>query len=138
MSEQAEPAVHFPIQEFLGFVIDRGEGWATARLALGDRHLNPNGIAHGSVAFALMDTAMGAAVMGVVDEGNICATIEVHTRFHRGATSGELVAEAKVLTAGRRVVHLEAKTHDGDGRLIASATGSFAVIALPPAAAPAG
>jgi acyl-CoA thioesterase len=122
------PRPRFPIEEFLGFSIEYGEERAVASLTLDERHMNPNAVAHGAVAFTLMDTAMGAAVMSVVPEGCYCATIEFHTRFHRGATDGELFAEATVLTAGRRVVHLEARTTDGDGRLVASATASFAVI----------
>ncbi|HAP75982.1 MAG TPA: PaaI family thioesterase [Acidimicrobiaceae bacterium] len=118
----------FPLQQHLGFVIERGETSATASLVLDDRHLNPNGVAHGAISFTLMDTAMGAAVMSVVPEGCFCATIEIHTRFHRAAMGGSLQAEATVLTAGKRVVHLQARTHDADGHLIASATGSFAVI----------
>lgn len=80
----------------------------------------------------MMDTAMGAAVMSVLGEGKLCATIEIHTRFHRPASNGTLTAKAKVLTAGRRIIHLEASTCDGEGRLVASATGSFAVIDAPP------
>jgi acyl-CoA thioesterase len=118
----------FPLEEFLGFTIEHREGRAVATLELDERHMNPNAVAHGAVAFTLMDTAMGGAVMSVIPDGSFCATIEFHTRFHRGATGGTLSAEAEVITAGRRVVHLEAKTVDGDGRLIASATASFAVI----------
>lgn len=117
----------FPLRDFLGFEIERGEGRATATLTLDDRHRNPFGLAHGAVAFTLMDTAMGAAVVSVLPEGAQCATIEVHTRFHAGARQGGLRAEATVTTPGRRIIHLEAKTFDDDGRLVASATGSFAV-----------
>lgn len=118
----------FPLQEHLGFTIRRGEGSGTVGLELDKRHLNPNGVAHGSVAFALMDTAMGAAVMSVIPNGSNCATIEIQIRFHRPVRAGALTAEATVLTAGHRVVHLQARTVDSDGRLVASATGSFAVI----------
>lgn len=117
----------FPLKQHLGFTVRRGERVATARLELDERHFNPNDVAHGAVAFTLMDTAMGAAVMTVVEEGEMCATIEMHTRFHRAASSGSLTAEATVLTAGRRVVQLESRTVDDEGRLVASATGSFAV-----------
>lgn len=120
--------VSFPLQEHFGFTIERRQGGATVRLELDERHMNPNGVAHGSVAFAMMDTAMGAAVMSVIPEGSICATIEIHTRFHRGAATGSLTADVSVITAGRRVVHLEARTVDDDERIVASATGSFAVI----------
>lgn len=118
----------FPLKEFLGLVIERGEHRACVSVELGDQHMNPNDVAHGAVPFALMDTAMGAAVMSAVDEGQACATIEMHTRFHRPAQTGRLTAEATIVTAGRRVIHLEARTTDDEGRLVASATGSFAVI----------
>lgn len=126
MSATSVPS--FPLQEFLGFTIEKGAGESTASLELDTRHRNPNGIAHGAVPFALMDTAMGAAVMSVVAPGQICATIEMHTRFIAGAATGTLIAHAKVTSAGRTIVHVEARTTDGSERLIASATASFAVI----------
>ncbi len=118
----------FPLQQHFGFSVQSEHGRATATLELDDRHMNPNSVSHGAVAFTLMDTAMGAATMSVVDEGCHCATIEIHTRFHRAARSGRLHAEAKILHAGRQIVHLQATTHDDTGRLVASATGSFAII----------
>lgn len=121
----------FPLKEHLGFSIEYGEGSATATLELDERHHNPNGVAHGAVAFTLMDTAMGGAVVSVIPEDHFCATIEIQTRFHRGVSEGPLTAEATVMTAGRRIVHLEARTLDGEGRLISSATGSFAVMPRP-------
>lgn len=124
-------APSFPLQEYLGFTIERGAGRASASLVLNERHMNPNDVSHGAASFTLMDTAMGAAVMSVVGEDKFCATIEIHTRFHRAAREGELTAEAIVLNSGRRIIHLEAKTTDEDGRLVASATGSFAILDLP-------
>ena len=118
----------FPLKEHPGLSIPRGQGSATAPLTPAPQHLDPNDVAHGAVAFTLMDTAMGAAVMTVLDDGNLCATVEIHTRFHRGAASGVLVAEATVLTAGRTIVHLQARTHDDTGNLVASARGRFAVL----------
>ena len=127
MSAAPEPS-KFPLQEYLGFTMQRGDRMATTTLELGERHMNPNAVSHGAVPFTMMDTAMGAAVMSIVDEGCYCATIEVHTRFHRAAAGGRLTAEATILNAGRRIVHLEARTVDEAGRLIASATASFAII----------
>lgn len=118
----------FPLQEHLGFTIEATPGRGVASLTLDERHMNPNGVGHGAVAFTMMDTAMGAAVMSVLDEGCVCATIEIHTRFHRSAAAGRLSAEATILQAGRRIIHLQAATIDEGGRLIASATASFAVI----------
>lgn len=93
--------------------------------------LNPNGVVHGAVLFAMVDTAMGAATMSVLDPGRACASIEVHLRFLRAATSGAITADVSVVKAGRRIVQLEGRVSDPSGTLIATATGSFAVIAAP-------
>jgi len=129
MSE-SEP-LDFPFQSLLGFSIEHGDGEAWSRINLVDSHRNPNQVAHGAIPFALMDTAMGGAVMSQVDDGCFCATIEIQTRFHRAAHDGELTAHARVIAPGRRIVHLAAETRDQDGQLIASATGSFAIIRPP-------
>ena len=92
---------------------------------------NPNGVVHGAVLFAMVDTAMGAATMSSLDEGLACASIEVHLRFLRAATAGRLTAEVSVVKGGRRVVQLEGRVFDDARELIATASGSFAVIAAP-------
>lgn len=121
----------FGIKTFFGMEIVHGQDTTIITVDLGEQHLNPYGVAHGSVPFAMMDTAMGGAAMTTVPDGHGVATIEMHTRFHRPAVSGRLTALATVLNAGRRIVHLEAKTHDEAGQLVASATSSFAVFEIP-------
>jgi len=120
----------FPLRTFLDFTIDDGIGGeAVAALDVSDRHLNPNGVVHGGVVFTLVDTAMGRATMSVLEEGRICASIEVAVRYLRPITGGRLVATASVLQAGRRIVHLEGRvTVDGDDRPVAVVQASFAVL----------
>jgi len=120
----------FPLRTFLDFTIDDGiDGEAVAALDVNDHHLNPNGVVHGGVVFTLVDTAMGRATMSVLDEGRICASIEVAVRYLRPITGGRLVATASVLRAGRRIVHLEGRvTVDGDDRPVAVVQASFAVL----------
>ena len=50
----------FPLKEHLGFTVHDGDAVGTVSLLLDERHMNPNGVAHGSVAFALMDTTSRA------------------------------------------------------------------------------
>lgn len=84
---------------------------------------------HGGVVFTLVDTAMGRATISILDEGLICATIEVSVRFLCPAIGGRLVATVSVLKPGRRIVHLEGRVHvEGDDRPVASVQGSFAVL----------
>jgi uncharacterized protein (TIGR00369 family) len=89
-------------------------------------------VVHGAVLFAMVDTAMGAAAMRAVPAGHHCASIEVHLRFLRPVTGGDLRAAVEVERAGRRVIHLSGRVVDGDDVLVATATGTFAV--LPPPA----
>jgi acyl-coenzyme A thioesterase PaaI-like protein len=49
-----------------------------------------------------------------------------------GPGKGTLRAEATITSGRKRIVHLQARTVDGDGWLVASATGSFAVMAPDP------
>ena len=127
--EPGDPAKRFPLQDFLDFEIFRGDGRAEARIPIIDeRHHQPHGAVHGAVVFALVDTAMGAATVSVLDEGKICATIDLQIRFLRPAFEGSLTATAEVVNAGRRIVTLSGEITDGDGRLIATATSAFAVL----------
>lgn len=120
----------FPLRAFLGMTLDADTpaGHAIARVVAGDAHLNPNGVVHGAVLFAMVDTAMGKATMSVLDEGCYCASIEVQLRFIRPGLPGPLEAAVAVLKRGRHVVHLDGRVTDGDGRLVATASGSFAVL----------
>ena len=70
--------------------------------------------------------------MSVLDEGVFCATIEMSLRFIRSVGNGSLKAVAKVLKRGRHVVHLDARIHDSEDRLIATADGTFAIIDASP------
>mgnify|MGYP001574634754 FL=1 len=120
----------FPLRRFLGMELTGEEaGIGIAHVDVGPDHLNPNGVVHGAVLFALVDTAMGKATMSVVDEpGRYCASIEVSLRFIRPAVAGALTATATVVTRGRSVVHLEARVLGDDDRLVGTATGTFALL----------
>ncbi|RLE25762.1 MAG: PaaI family thioesterase [Actinobacteria bacterium] len=119
----------FPLRDFLGMELTGDEpGGGTATIDITEKHHNPNGVVHGAVLFAMVDTAMGKATMSVLDENFFCATIEVSLRFIRPVGNGTVVAEATVLKRGRHVVHLDARIHDAEGRLIATSDGTFAII----------
>jgi acyl-CoA thioesterase len=126
---ESDSAASFPLQGYLGMTLSGSEqGSGTASLTLGAEHFNPNGVAHGAVLFALVDTAMGKATMSTVDDGFYCASVEVSLRFIRPASAGELIVEATVVKRGKNLAHLEARVHDGDDRLIATSSGTFAIL----------
>lgn len=119
----------FPFGRFLNMSVELGEpGRAVGYVEATDEHLNPYGIVHGGVVSALIDTAMGAAVAPMLNEGERCATIEMQVRFLRTAGVGTLRAEAGVIKPGRTVFHVDCTVVDDDGRTVATGTATFAVI----------
>jgi uncharacterized protein (TIGR00369 family) len=119
----------FPLSRFLGMTVhDEGAGQARADLDAGPVHQNPHGFVHGAAVFAMVDTSMGAAAMSMLGPDQRCSTIELHLRFLRPVVDGPLNAETSVVKPGRRVMHLESRVTDSAGRLVATASSSFAVI----------
>jgi acyl-CoA thioesterase len=107
------------------------EGRATYALTVRPALLNPHGVLHGGVAFALADTAMGAALSSRLDPGERCTTVEIKIQYVRPVSAGSLTADAQLLERTRRLGILEARVRDADGRLVALATGTFAIQGLP-------
>lgn len=119
---------YFPLGEFLEMSMESVSDGAVAKIDIGPKHLNPNGVAHGGVIFSMIDTAMGKATMEVIPDGCFCATIEIQTRFLRPLMPGPAIAKVTVTKPGRSIVHLGAEVFDAADRLVASASGSFSVI----------
>ena len=67
-----------PLGETLGFRVERLEaGWAVVAMETSDRHANVLGATHGGVIFALADTAMGLAHLGLLAQGQGGTTVEM-------------------------------------------------------------
>lgn len=117
----------FPLADHLDMTVkvDR-PGRARAHIDVDHRHLNPNGVVHGAVLFAMIDTAMGAAVVSTLDADHRCASIDVHLRFLAPVTSGPLDAVATIDHAGRRSVVHDGHIDSGYQRG-AAATGAFVI-----------
>ena len=115
-----------PIQDLLGFTLDEAEeGRVVFSLEPGEHHYNPIGSVHGGVAATLLDSAMGAAVHSTLPQGSGYATLEVKFNLVRAITAetGRVVAEGKVIHAGKTVATVEATLRSAtDGKLLAHGT----------------
>ena len=103
-------------------------GRATYHLDVVPRILNPHGVLHGGAIYTMVDYSMGGATMSVLPPGDICATIEIKISYLAGVRRGRLTCATEIIKRGRAVVFLESRVTDDDGRLVATATGSFAVM----------
>lgn len=105
---------------------ERRAGYSRMSLVVNEDHLNPHGVVHGAVMFALADTGMGAALYPTLEADQICATIEIKINYFKPVTSGQLVCVTELLNRGKTVANLESRLYLAD-RLIASANGNYAV-----------
>lgn len=116
-----------PFAELIGLSFSAfGEGRSECRLDITPSLLNPNGVVHGAVVYALADTGMGGALVSVLDTGQVCATVEIKISYLRAVETGALACASRVLHKGRRIAFLEAQVFN-NGQLIATASGTFAV-----------
>lgn len=127
--ESTPSALPHPFADLLGFAVERrGEGTSLLTLEVRPEHRNPYGLVHGAVLYALADTGMGAALSSLLAPGEICPTLEIKINYLRPWQSGTLSCESRVIFKGRGTAVLQSDLHDGSGRHLAQASGTFAII----------
>lgn len=120
-----------PFADLIGLTVEQqGDGKSTLLLQVDGRHLNPHGVVHGAVIYAMADTGMGAALYSVLDAGYACATIDISISYFRPVVDGQLLCQTVVENKGRTVAHLTARITQND-KLVAQASGNFAIISVP-------
>lgn len=107
-------------------VTDAEPGYSRGELTVRDELLNPAGVLHGSIAHAMADTGMGAALGPELDDGESCATIEIKVSYLRPVEAGTLTCETTVVNRGRSVAFLESEIRT-DGTVVARASGTYAI-----------
>lgn len=114
-----------PFVESLGIELHgHGDGHAELRVDLDEAHLNAWEVAHGGVLMSLLDVAMALAARGATGHGGGVATIEMKTSFMRPAQH-QLRAVSKLLHKTATLAFCEASVFDDEGKLCATATGTF-------------
>lgn len=111
--------------KLLGMTIDRAEnGESQVRMSMQEQLLNLHGRMHGGALFSLIDTALGQASHSLFGGEAGSMTLECKVNYIRAVDQGEIVCNARVLNAGRKVHVLEARVQQGD-KLIATAQATF-------------
>jgi acyl-CoA thioesterase len=115
--------------EFLGFRYLPSEGQDAVVEALPTaQHCNERGTIHGGFLAALLDTSTGLAVHTALGDGMAAPHFDLMIQYLRPAVAGTLLTcKARTTKAGRRVVASEAEIFQ-DGKLVARAIGSHAVV----------
>jgi len=113
-----------PFHRFLNMnVTYLGKGVAKLKMKVKKEYTNPAGVAHGGIAFSVVDTAMGMAARTL---GREVTTIEMNINYLRPATAGDvIVAEGRVVKAGRQIIVCEGEVYNRHGKLLAKARETF-------------
>ncbi|HWX97405.1 MAG TPA: PaaI family thioesterase [Solirubrobacteraceae bacterium] len=117
-----------PVAQLMDFsIVEVGSGRAVFAVEPAEWMYNPIGSVHGGVAATLLDSCMGCAVHTTLEAGVGYTTADLHVRYIRAMTSstGRVLAEGRVVHAGRRMATAEGRltTEDGETLLAHGTTG---------------
>lgn len=98
-----------------------------SRLTIRPELFNRGDLLSGVVAYALIDYGMAAALWPHVTEDEAFATISIGITYVATAREGELVCRTQLDRRTRATAALRSEVLHGDGRVLATAVGSYAI-----------
>ena len=109
---------HFP--RLLGIEIDSVEpGRARLSVEIRKELLQLQGIMHGGAIATLIDTAVAFAIVGASEPDARFTTVELKVNYLSPIREGRVVADARLVRDGRRIVVADCDVFDANGRLAA-------------------
>lgn len=106
---------------FQAQVLRKAAGEAELVLEVREEFLQGQGLVHGGILAALLDSAMGSAVESAFGQ---VVTVELSVHYLRPVRSGILRARGAVIQGGRRLVHAQGEVFL-EGERVAWAKGIF-------------
>ena len=118
-----------PAWQWLGIKdVATGEGMAVAEMTATAEMANTAGFVHGGMISALADSAMGRSLRTIKPGVVRSMSFDLKLSFISAAKVGEtLRATGRILHAGRRTAVTECRVEGPGGRLVATASGTFAI-----------
>ena len=109
---------HFP--RLLGIELDSIEpGRARLSVEVTESLRQLAGVMHGGAIATLIDTAVAMAIVGVSAPNSRFTTVELKVNYLRPLKEGRVVAEARLIQDGRRIVVADCDVFDPEGKLAA-------------------
>ena len=120
---------HSRAWQWLGLrLVESGEGTAVVEMTTTEDMANHSGFVHGGMISTLADSAMGRSLRTLKPGVARAMSFDLKLNFINAAKVGEdLRARGHVIHAGRRTAVTECLIRGKDGRLIATASATFAV-----------
>lgn len=120
-----------PAAQLLGWQleeIDPDAGSIVVRYEPSDEFTNPMGNIQGGFVAAMLDDAMGPALVATLPPDEFAPTLEMKVTFLEPARVGPLWAHGRVVKRATRHAFVEGELVDGDGTLIARASATVRIV----------
>jgi uncharacterized protein (TIGR00369 family) len=126
----SEYRMEVPFLDHMDILVEPHEDAPALVVELQRIHLNAGGQAHGGLIMTLLDMAMAAAARKAYGNHGVCVTVEMKSNFLRpgGGIGGHLAARGKLRHASQTLAFCDGEVLDGDGLLVATASGTFKLI----------
>jgi uncharacterized protein (TIGR00369 family) len=97
------------------------------RMTIKPDYINAGGMLGGVATFALVDYCMGSTLWKETSEEEAIATISISINYVQTATEGEVICTTELDRRNRTNAVLSSKVVHEDGRIIATAIGSYTI-----------
>ena len=107
-------------------------GWEPGRVwqrwKIDPQYFHAGGAMFGGYIAALADGMLGLTIATVLEDHEGFTTSDLRVSFFRPAVSGTLTIEGRVVHRGRSMAHVEVDFTRDDGKLVAKATATQAIV----------
>lgn len=124
MSDEPDAPLIDGLSDFLGL---RWEAVDRTRLTLRPALMNPGSRLTGPVCFAMVDYTMGSTLFQHTEPDEAIATINIAINYIATAHRGDIVCTTQLDRRTRVNAVLRGEVSHEDGRLLATAVGSFTI-----------
>jgi uncharacterized protein (TIGR00369 family) len=115
---------------FFGFEVESAQkGRVVFVLDVDAEHKQHQGVVHGGILAAMVDTTAAIACYTVIAPGTEIATLELNINYLEPVPGGKIKADAKVLRTGRNFLVAECEILNENGTLAAKALLTFSAAA---------
>lgn len=116
-----------PFGDMIGLTFTKIEkGFSQCVLKVDNKLMNPHKTLHGGVIYSMADTGMGAALYPLLEDDELCATVEIKIAYFKAVREGSLTCDTKVIYKSKNFSNLESEIKNEEN-LVSKATGTFSI-----------
>jgi acyl-CoA thioesterase len=117
-----------PFWSLLGMeLVGVKKGWAKIKLPFSDKLTNAVGLMHGGAIFSPADSAVGMALIGLIDRDQNISTLEMKINYLKPVRGSAIIAEAKIIHKGAQTAIGDVEIRDENDTLIAKGLATYAI-----------